>query len=337
MKSVVLVEKNMPLEVWDLEITELKAGQVLVKVLVSGLCGAQLQEIKGLKGNTRFMPHLLGHEGSGIVERVGPGVTQVKPGDTVVMHWRPGVGMESDFPTYQAGLRRLSGGKVTTLSEYSVVSENRLTVVPQNTNLEFAALLGCSITTAFGLIQRESELRFGERVLVIGCGGVGLNVILAARLRGAGEIIGFDKVDKQNLAESNGASSFFTDKDSVHGTFSLIVDTTGDVELLSWAFELLSETGRMQLVGQPPPGKSLEIADASNFFMGRGRQISASQGGGSVPQEDIKLLLNLLEFGGLSIDRLITHRFVLSEINDAVKALRDGSAGRIMIEMGKVE
>ena len=100
MKAAVLEELNQPLTLREVGLTELRFGQVLVKVLVSGLCGAQLHEIKGHKGNGKFLPHLMGHEGCGIVESVGIGVTTVKPGDKVVMHWRPGSGVESPFPSY---------------------------------------------------------------------------------------------------------------------------------------------------------------------------------------------------------------------------------------------
>ena len=99
-KAAILTEINKPLSVDVIQTTELQIGQVLVKILVSGLCGAQLQEIAGEKGNAGFVPHLMGHEGCGIVEEIGPGVTTVKVGDKVVMHWRKGDGIESNFPTY---------------------------------------------------------------------------------------------------------------------------------------------------------------------------------------------------------------------------------------------
>ena len=118
MKAAILNELNSDLLVEDVELTNLKVGQVLVKVILSGLCGAQLQEIKGWKGNGKFLPHLMGHEGCGLVESVGEGVTTVKKGDKVVMHWRKGTGIESDFPNYILSDRQISSGKVTTLSEF---------------------------------------------------------------------------------------------------------------------------------------------------------------------------------------------------------------------------
>ena len=208
-KAAILEKLNSPLAIRELDLTELSVGQVLVKVIVSGICGSQLHEINGNKGNGKFLPHLMGHEGCGLVEEIGPGVSKVKPGDKVVMHWRPGLGIEADFPKYNLDGKVFSSGKVNTLTEKAIVSENRLTVVPPDTNSEFAALLGCSLTTALGVIDNESNLRFGEKVAVIGCGGVGLNVLTAARLRGAGEIHAVDmSTSKNELCLNHGATYF---------------------------------------------------------------------------------------------------------------------------------
>ena len=148
MKAAVLEKLNYPLAIREVFPTQLLPGQVYVKVLASGLCGAQLHEIRGHRGNEKFLPHLMGHEGCGIVKEVGPGVTTVKEGDKVVMHWRPGSGIESEFPKYHLGEKIISSGKCTTLSEFSIVSENRLTKVPHDTPTVLAAMLGCSLTSA---------------------------------------------------------------------------------------------------------------------------------------------------------------------------------------------
>lgn len=333
MKAVMLVNLNEPLEIWNLEPSSLKAGQVLVRVLVSGICGAQLQEIKGYKGNERFLPHLMGHEGYGVVESIGPGVTRVKVGNSVVMHWRPGAGIESEFPKYLSSGKSYSGGKVTTLSEMSVVSENRLTVVPSDTNPEIAALLGCSVSTALAFIEKESELMFGEAVLVIGCGGLGLNLIAAARLRGAGVIVGLDlKESKRELVLNQGASDFFTEREKIYDKFDLIIDTTGNVEILDWAFERMSGQGRMSLIGQPNPSSKLQLTKPGHFFNGNGLKLFASQGGSFLPQFDIPRYLKLFELGILDISNLVTHRFELERVNDAFEILKSGDAGRILLQ-----
>ena len=153
MRAAILEKLNSPLTIREVELTPLKVGQVLVRILVSGLCGAQLHEIRGHKGNAKFLPHLMGHEGCGIVESIGSGVTTVSPGDKVVMHWRPSTGIEAPFPEYILNGKKISSGKVTTLSEYSIVSENRLTVVPRESAVNFWALLGCGLCSAVGFFD----------------------------------------------------------------------------------------------------------------------------------------------------------------------------------------
>jgi len=337
-KAAILEKLNSPLVVREVDLTELKIGQVLVKVIVSGICGSQIHEITGNKGNGKFLPHLMGHEGCGLVEQIGPGVTKVKPGDKVVMHWRPGLGIESDFPRYNLDGKDFSSGKVNTLTEKAIVSENRLTAVPTDTNPEFAALLGCSLTTALGLIDNESNLRFGERVAVVGCGGVGLNVITAARLRGAGEIYAVDTATAKNeLCLEHGATFFHANVAELPSGIDLVIDTTGVPEVISEIFLKLSNKGRILLLGQPTPGQSLVFPEALRLFNGTGLSIRASQGGSTVPQEDIPRYLELLKLGLISIDKLITHRFNLVDVNLAFETLKSGTAGRIMINIAKVE
>jgi len=335
-KSAILVELNKPLVISEVELGELSVGQVLVRVLVSGICGSQLHEISGHKGNGKFLPHLMGHEGCGIVEEIGLGVTEVKPGDKVVMHWRPGLGINAEFPKYKLDGKPFSSGRVNTLTEKAIVSENRLTVVPQDTNPEFAALLGCSLTTALGVIDNESGLKFGEKVAVVGCGGVGLNVLAAARLAGAGEIYAVDSAETKNeICLSQGANFFFKNLSEIPNKVDLIVDTTGNINVISQAFGMLSNRGKMILLGQPKPGEELVIPDALNFFNGSGLIIKASQGGSTIPHEDIPRYLELLRLGFISVEKLITHRFSLAEVNLAFDLLKSGNAGRIMISTSK--
>lgn len=336
MKAAVLEKINSPLSIKDVELTELKVGQVLVKVLMSGLCGAQLHEIKGYKGNEKFLPHLMGHEGCGIVQEIGPGVTTVKVGDKVVMHWRPGSGIEAPFPSYILDGKNMSSGKVTTLSEYSIVSENRLTAVPQDTPPELCAILGCALTTAMGIVDNEIDLKFGESIAVVGCGGVGLNLIQAAAMKSACPIIAVDNNEnKKQICLDHGASEFALSLDEVKGKVDIVIDTTGIPEVISKGISILSGTGRMVLVGQPAPGKFVEVMNAVNLFNGVGQSIKATQGGKTNPQEDIPRYVKLYNQGILDISKLITHKFQLEQINEAFDLLRSGNAGRIMIKIAE--
>ncbi len=335
MKAAVLVELNKPLVLTEVDLTKLTTGQVLVKVLISGICGSQLQEIRGFKGNANFLPHLMGHEGCGIVEEVGPGVTRVKRGDKVVMHWRIGVGIESDFPRYSMKGKVFSSGKVNTLSEMSIVSENRLTRIPFETNPEFAALLGCSMSTALSTIEKLSELKYGESVAIIGSGGIGLNLIAAARIRGAGKIYAIDNSkSKRNLSIIQGATEFFESINDVQDNIDLIIDTTGITEIIANSLTKIGIGGRIILIGQPKPSDELKIPRGNVFFKGNGLKMMATQGGDFNPIEDIPRYINLYDSGILTIDNLITHRYRLNEINEGFDTLISGNAGRILIEVG---
>ena len=335
MKAALLEKINDPLAIREVGLSELEVGQVLVKVLVSGLCGAQLHEIRGHKGNEKFLPHLMGHEGCGIVEEVGPGVTTVKVGDKVVMHWRPGSGIESTFPKYLLGDKWISSGKCTTLSEYSIVSENRVTTVPQDTPEDLCAILGCALTTAMGIIDNEADLKFGESVAVIGCGGVGLNLIQAAALKSACPIVAIDcSESKKDLVFTAGASVFAAELKELGDKYDVIIDTTGIPGVISDAITHLSGKGRMILVGQPAPGRGVEVMNAVNLFSGMGQTIKATQGGKTNPAEDIPRYVRMHHEGILDVKQFVTHRFKLDQVNEAFDLLRSGNAGRIIIEIG---
>ena len=143
-RAAILAESRKPLILDEITLPEeLGVGQTLVKVLYTSICGAQLNEIAAAKGPDKFLPHLLGHEASAHVVETGPGVTYVKPGDTVVLHWRPSQGIQSPTPTYRWRSAKLNAGWVTTFNEYAVVSENRMTAIPADFDLKTAPLLGC--------------------------------------------------------------------------------------------------------------------------------------------------------------------------------------------------
>ena len=324
MKAAVLIELNSELKVANVELTDLKYGQVLVKNIVSGICGSQLHEIKGNKGNGKFLPHLLGHEGYGVVTELGEGVTHVSVGDNVIMHWRPGAGVESDFPSYIFDGKNMSSGKVTTLSEFSIVSENRVTRVPNDTNPEFGALLGCGLSTALGVIENDVNLLIGQEILIVGTGGVGLNLIQASLFAG-GVPTGLD-INKEKASLVNSVGAKFTT--SFDKEWDVIVDTTGRPEVINKAFQSLKGGGKLILVGQPEPDEKIYFDNALSFFDGSGKIVKASQGGGFVPQRDIPRYLKKGKYFNMNV---VTHRFNLNEINKAFDLLQNGTAGRIMI------
>ena len=302
---------------------------------MSGLCGAQLQEIKGFKGNAKFLPHLLGHEGVGTVSNVGAGVTKVSTGDLVVMHWRVGSGIESDFPRYSHEGKVFQSGKINTLVEKAIVSENRLTKIPNSTPLELAAMIGCATSTAFGVLENDAKLLSGENVLIIGCGGLGLNLVHISRLMGAGSIEGVDRtLDKESLVSELGGNLLHQAMPA-NEKYQVVIDTTGDPALINQGLELLADQGRFIMVGQPEPATDLKISNSVKFFADSGRKLIASQGGAINPTRDLERVINFAILNKFKYKNLTTDYFELSEINSALSNLRSGKSGRIMIKIGE--
>ena len=341
MKAAILEKINSPLVIKEVGLTSLRVGQVLVKVLMSGLCGSQIHEITGDKGNEKFLPHMMGHEGCGIVQEIGSGVTNVRVGEKVVMHWRAGKGIESDFPRYILDGKEITSGKVTTLTEYSICSENRLTTVPISTEESLCCLLGCSLTTAFGVIDNDANLKFGERVMILGAGGVGLNLIQAAKLKGASIIWVIDKDEnKKKLVFKLGGifESKLREPNELKNMmpFDVIIDTTSSNFLIERSLSILASKGRYILIGQSNKDFNISV-NVMSLFEGEGKTIKTSQGGQTNPTIDIPKYIQLFNSRAFKINDIITNTFTLNEINSAFDLLRSGKAGRIMIKIDKNE
>ena len=254
-QAAILETLGEPLVLGQLEAPPLECGQVLVQIHRSGICGAQLNEIAGTKGPDRFLPHLLGHEGGGVVVATGPGVTSVRQGDHVVLHWRKGAGIHAKTAKYDWDGRTVNSGWVTTFSQYAVVSENRVTPIPKDVPFEIAALLGCAVTTALGLINNLAQLKIGQSIAIFGCGGVGLNVVQGAALVAAQPIIAIDIYDhKLDMAREFGATHLLNStkcdvRDEIRKIVGsqgvdVFVENTGLVRLIETAYELTGPKGR---------------------------------------------------------------------------------------------
>lgn len=344
MKSLaaILVQQKAPLALEEIEIPRLALGQVLVKVLSSGICGSQLGEIDGVKGSDRFLPHLLGHEGAGIVLECGEGVATVRRGDKVVLHWRKGAGLESTTPTYDCRIGPVHAGWVTTFNEYAVVSENRVTAVDGDFDPDWAALLGCAVTTAFGVINNDAQLKIGQSIAVFGVGGVGLSIVLGAAMVSACPIIAVDLYDNRlELAKRLGAThtvnSGKTDPESEirgivgSGGADVAADTTGSVKLIEMAYRATGARGRTVLVGVPPKGSAAAIHTLPLHF---NKKLIGSHGGQCRPEVDIPNYVRLAKAGKLDLAPCIEKRYPLAEINQAIDDMRCGAiAGRAMIKM----
>ena len=344
MKSLaaILVEQKQPLVIEEIDVPSPKLGQVLVRVLCSGICGSQVGEINGVKGPDRFLPHLLGHEGAGEVVECGEGVRTVKAGDRVVLHWRKGAGLESVTPVYESRIGKINAGWVTTFNEYAIVSENRVTAVPADFDLETAALLGCAVTTGFGVVNNDAQLSIGQSIAVFGAGGIGLNIVQGAALAGANPIIAVDIFDNrlalaQSLGATHAINSATTDPTDaiLHIVGSegvdVAVDNTGNPTVIELAYRLTGPRGRTVLVGVPPQDSVAAISTLPLHFE---KKLVGSHGGECRPDIDIPRYVRLVRDDRLTFAHLVGKRYSLHEINTAIDDMRTGRlAGRAIVHM----
>ena len=341
MKAAILTKQQAPLEVAEIKIPSLDVGHVLVKIDHSGICGKQLEEIDGRRGEDPFLPHLLGHEGAGVVAEVGPGVRKVKEGDRVVLHWMKGSGIDSVPPRFSRGGDAVSAGWVTTFSEYTVVSENRVTPVREDIGSDVASLLGCAVTTGLGIVFNNLALMPGQSIAVFGTGGVGLNVIQGAALVNAYPIVAIDLFDnKLKQAKAFGATHVINAKSEDPASilselsggkgFDGAVDVTGNTLVRQTAYKATSNTGITVFAGVPHVSETIDI---DSFPLHFGRKVIGSHGGETRPDIDIPRYAQLYKLGKLKLSEQITHRYSLDDINQAVDTVRSGAAGRCVISM----
>lgn len=284
-------------ELVDIQISEeLSRGQVRLRVQYSGLCATQMEEIFVSSRNAKYMPHLFGHEGVGVIEAVGPGVETKKVGDTCVIHWRQSsVGLDAEPGRYFFKGQKINSGKVVTFSTQVVVPENRVTGVPNKFPLEKAALLGCSLTTGWGSVSKVGNHSPDDCVLVVGLGAVGTAAAWSARQRGSKVVLGLDtKPDKLQTWPKSGVTHFFSSLSELGGSsgkrppienVNLAIDTSGNAEVIEYLLASLPNLSRIVLVGMPSGPKLPEL----NFQrLLDGLTLSGSNGGSVDPGLEIE-------------------------------------------------
>ena len=340
-KAAILVQQKQPLVVDYIELpSELSYGQVLVEIFVSGICGSQIGEIKGVKGKDNFLPHLLGHEGFGRVLSIGPGVKNVRDNDSVILHWRCGAGIQSQPPKYKWKGEDLNAGWVTTFNQYAVISENRCTRVDSDLDPDIGALFGCAITTGFGVIENNAKLKMGESVAIFGSGGIGLNIVQAGKLKSAYPIIAVDiHKSRLDLAKKLGATHCINSSETnpekeiikILGDqgLDIFIDNTGIPSIIEAGYGLVKKKGRVVLVGVPHYQSSVSLNTLPILF---GKSLIGSHGGDTIPNLDIPRYLRLYKNGIVDFKNIISGHYPLESINKAIEAMQDGkTAGRVLI------
>ena len=365
-RGVVLEATGGPLVVSELDLAPPRAGEVLVRLRASGVCHSDWNAVDGTAENP--CPCVLGHEGAGIVEAVGDGVTRVAAGDHVALSWAPSCGECEEcrrdlsqlcsrmWPAMGTGglldgTPRLSrdGDPVfhysflSTFAEACVVPERSCIPIPDDVPFDVAALVGCAVTTGVGAVWRTARVRPGDRVAVIGCGGVGLSALMAAVAAGAEPVLAVDAAAaKLDAARAFGATEGVlwqgtpeataeAVRDASGGGVDYAIEATGRPEAMEAAFLATRARGAAVLIGIPRADAVLSLPAGTIPRMER--RVLGSIYGSSKPERDFPHTLSLYRSGRLPLDRLVSHRLPLEEAERGFELMHAGEATRVVLEL----
>lgn len=335
LKAAVLVEINKPLRLMDLETLNLKKGQILVKILYSGVCGSQIMEQSGKRGVDKWLPHLLGHEGSGVVVETYDGCEKFQPRDEVMLSWIKSSGFNAEGASYHTSDGEIiNSGQITTFSNYSVISENRMVKKPKDLSFLHAVLFGCAIPTGSGMVINENN-NFNKdiQVVLIGLGGIGLSALIALVSLGFKNITVVDKnVNKKKVLENFPKINFIhliNECEQINqGVYDLCIESAGTIDSIELGFSMIKNNGQLIFASHPEKGKKIQI-DPHDLISGK--KIRGTWGGSFNPDLDVEKFHKILK--SKLIDVMITKIYGLEEINEAIDDLKNGLVQRPIIKM----
>ena len=360
-QAALLNEAGRGVEVEDVTIDDPGPGEVVVKLVASGVCHTDLT-VKNLNGNGMAFPIVLGHEGAGIVESIGEGVDHLKPGDPVVLAYRAPCGqcpscLRGDLRHCYAALRpgqrirRKRDGAICsqvlrcgTFSTYTVVHSKAAIKMPKEMPLDKACLLACGVITGVGAAMNTTPVGAGSRVAVIGCGGVGLSVIQGAKLQHARQIIAVDVSEsKLKQAENFGATHAVnaSDGDPVaqvramtedgwDGGVEFAFEATGIPRCTEQAVQMLSYGGTATTIGFPAADDAvtLNLGNMATGVYWNKASLRVCHCGDTLPSHDFPLLAQLYLDGQLKLDEMVTSRITINDVNEAFEAMHHGDVSR---------
>jgi alcohol dehydrogenase len=353
---------SRPLAIETLDLALPGQGEVLVKIAAAGLCHSDLSVING--DRPRPMPMALGHEAAGVVEALGEGVTDLSPGDHVVLVFVPSCGhcapcavgrpalcepgaVANGAGTLLSGARRLARGGTavhhhlgcSVFAEYATVSRRSLVKIDRDLPLDEAALFGCAVLTGVGAVVNTAQVRVGASVAVVGLGGVGLASLLGALAAGARQVVAIDlAAAKLDLARSLGATQTFdaSQADCVEavraatgGGVEYAFELAGSVRALELAYRITQRGGTTVTAGLPPPTATFALPAVN--LVAEERTLKGSYIGTCVPSRDVPRYIDLYRQGRLPVDRLMTGRLGLDDINHGFDLLNEGKAVRQVV------
>jgi alcohol dehydrogenase len=355
--------QSRPLAIETLELAPPGPGEVLVRIGAAGLCHSDLSVING--DRPRPMPMALGHEAAGVVEALGAGVNDLERGDHVVLVFVPSCGhcapcaegrpalcepgaAANGAGTLLSGERRLSRGTApvnhhlgcSVFAEYATVSRRSLVRIERELPLHQAALFGCAVLTGVGAVVNTAHVQAGSSVAVIGLGGVGLASVMGARAAGARRIVAIDLAPaKLALARELGATDVFDARDpdcvaqvrsATGGGVEFAFELAGSVRALETAWRVTRRGGMTVTAGLPPPDAAFALPAVA--LVAEERTLKGSYIGTCVPSRDIPRYIELFRQGRLPVDRLLSGRLALDDINTGFDRLASGEAVRQVIE-----
>lgn len=343
-RAAVLIKQKRPLRLINLVMpSSLEDHQILVKILYTGICGSQIGEIEGVKGEDKYLPHLLGHEGSAKVIKIGPKVKSFKIGDYVALHWKQNDTKNAKPYVYTDGKKIINSGNVTSFSEFSVVSENRVTKISKKIALnKISALLGCCLLTGFGVIKNDLKVKKNDKIAIFGTGGLGLANIIYLKKIGVKKIISIDMDDKKLKKAKKLGSNYsinikkITKENLIKKIKELginkIIENTGSTSNIEIAYESLPTKGTLCLVGVPPHNKKIKIHTLPIHF---GKRIIGSHGGTVNPKKDINFYIKKFNRNNFKeLQPLIAKVGTLKLINKAISQIKNAKInGRYLIKI----
>jgi S-(hydroxymethyl)glutathione dehydrogenase/alcohol dehydrogenase len=339
--AAILFELGRPLRIEEIEIPALKPEQVLVEISYSGVCHTQVSEARGFRGNDPFLPHCMGHEGSGVIRECGSNVRKVKAGDQVILSWIKGSGGDIPGTTYSLNGTTINSGAITTFSKLAVISENRVTRIPSGLNLLDVPYLGCAVATGLGAVFNTAAVSPGQSLAVFGVGGIGLCAVAGAVIAGCYPVIAIDRHQQRlEIARTMGASVIINTAEgdplpriAEHCPRGLdfAIEASGNTSvMLNSLMAVRSQGGVAVVVGNAKAGETIALDPK---LLNMGKQLRGTWGGDTNPDRDFPRYAALLASGKLNLAPLQSHTYALGDINQALDDLEAGIVARPLIDM----
>jgi S-(hydroxymethyl)glutathione dehydrogenase/alcohol dehydrogenase len=360
MKAAIFERVNEPMKIQDIELADARGREILVRTVAAGICHSDLLFYEG--GWEHKLPTILGHEVSGIVERVGSDVTSVKVGDHIIgcaggpcyecrycVAGRPIICINRNHDRKSSEPPRITSqgrqihqyGQLSGFSEMILIHEHACAVIPKGIPLNLAAVIGCGVATGLGAVFNTAKVEPGASVVVTGVGGVGLNAIQGARIAGAAKIIAVDinpanlelarKLGATDLIDSRQVDAVGEVKSLTNGGADYVIETSGLAKVAETTFDMLGEGSTAVLVGLPPAHGTKISFDMTRFIPSE-ITVKGSHVGSLRPRIDLPRYCDMYLSGALNLESLVTHTYALEDINEGFSRIAEGANGRAIIQ-----